>query len=83
MSSAPVRRPVGHGGDGRGEQRLGGGEQVVAFAGALVGQGGVAAGDQPFAGVVGVGDLGQVLLVEQAHLQRPVVGGQRGDLRGA
>jgi len=43
------------------------------------GQGGVAAGDQPFAGVVGVADLGQILGVEQAHLQRPVIGGQCGD----
>ena len=30
-----------------------------------------------------MGDLGEVLLVEQAHLQRAGVGGQRGDLRGA
>ena len=43
-----------------------------AFAGTFGGQGGVAAGDQPFAGVVGVGDLGQVLGVEQAHLQRVI-----------
>ena len=62
---------------------LGGGEQVVAFAGAFGGQQWVAAGDQPLAGEVGVGDLGKVLGVEQAHLQRPVVGGQGGDLRGA
>ena len=32
---------------------------------------GVAAGDQPLAGVVRAGDLGQVLLVEQRQLQRP------------
>jgi hypothetical protein len=43
----------------------------------------VAAGDQPLAGVVGVADLGEVLLVEQAHLQRPVVGGQGGGLGDA
>src|SRR5258705_2922656 len=30
-------------------------------------------------GVVGVGDLGQVLGVEQAHLQRAVLGGEFGD----
>ena len=59
-----------------GEQFLGGGQQLRAFAGAFGRQGGVAAGDQPFAGVVGVADLGQVLGVEQAHLQRPVVGGR-------
>ena len=62
---------------------LGGGEQVVAFAGAFGGQYWVAAGDQPFAGVVGVADLGEVLGVEQRHLQWPVIGGQGGDLRGA
>ena len=32
---------------------FGGGEQFVAFAGPLAGQGGVAAGDQPFPWVVG------------------------------
>ena len=63
------------GGD-RGAGGLGGGQQLGAFAGALGGQGRVAAGDQPFAGVVGVGDLGEVLLVEQGQLQRPVLGGQ-------
>jgi hypothetical protein len=30
-----------------------------------------------------VADLGEVDLVEQAHLQRAVVGGQGGDRRGA
>ncbi len=49
------------------------------FAGAFGRECGVAAGDQPFPGVVGVADLGQVLGVEQAHLQRPVVGGEFGD----
>jgi hypothetical protein len=29
-----------------------------------------------------VDDLGEVLLVEQRHLQRPAVGGQGGDGRG-
>ena len=57
-------------------------QEVLAFAGAFGGQRRVAAGDQPFAGVVGVGDLGEVLLVEQAHLQRPVVAGQFRDRRG-
>ena len=63
------------------EQCLGGVEQGAAFAGAFGGQQRVAAGDQPLAGVVGVGDLGQVLLVEQGQLQRPVRGGERGDRR--
>ena len=43
----------GDAGDDRGEQLLGGGQQVLALAGALVGEGGVAAGDQPLAGEVG------------------------------
>src|SRR6185295_13712491 len=38
---------------------------------------------QPLAGVVGVGDLGQVVGVEQAHLQRPVIAGELGDRGGA
>ena len=60
----------GHGGDGRGECGLGGVEEVGAFAGPFGGQGGVAAGDESLAGVVGVADLGQVLLVERCR--RPV-----------
>ena len=83
MRPAPASRPAGHPlGDGR-QIGLGGVEQLGAFAGPLGGQGGVAAGDQPFPGVVGVADLGEVLGIEQAHLQRPVVGGQCGDRRGA
>ena len=70
------------GGDG-GQVGVGGGQQFGAFAGPLGGQGGVAAGDQPFPRVVGVADLGEVLGVEQAHLQRPLLGGQGGDIRGA
>jgi hypothetical protein len=58
---------------------LGGGQQTFPFPGAFVGQRGVAAADQPLAGVVGVRDLGEVLRVEQRHLQRPAVGGQGGD----
>ena len=76
---APASRPAATRGDDRASSRLGGVQQLVAFAGAFGGQGGVAAGDQPFAGVVGVADLGQVVGVEQAHLQRSVVGGQCGD----
>src|SRR4029077_16734794 len=41
------------------EQLLGGGEQVLAGAGAVGGQHRVAAGDQPLAGEVRRGDLGQ------------------------
>ncbi len=37
------------------------------------------AADQPLAGVAGVGDLGEVLGIEQAHLQGAVIFGQGGD----
>ena len=47
---------------------------------ALFGQQGIATGDEPFPGVVGVGELGQVALVEEAELQGPVVFDQGGDL---
>ena len=82
IRSAPVQPAGGDRGDERGQGVLGGGEQLGAFAGPLGGQERVAAGDQPFSGVVGVGDLGQVGLVEQGQLQRPVVGGELGDRRG-
>ena len=75
----PGRDP---GGD-RGEQLFGGGEQGLALAGALFGQHGVTAGDQALAGEIGRADLGQVLLVEQGQLQRPVLGHQLLDRRGA
>ena len=65
-----------------GQQGLGGGEQLVALAGPRGGEERVAAGDQAFAGVVGVADLGEVLLVEQGRLQRPAGGGERLDRRG-
>ena len=54
----------GDAGDERGEELFGGGEEVLALAGALVGEGGVAAGDKALAGEVVAGDLGEVLLVE-------------------
>jgi len=66
-----------------GEEVLGGGEQLAAFAGPFVGQERVAAGDEAFAGVVGVGDLGEVVLVEQGRLQRSAGRGQGLDGRGA
>src|SRR4029077_14429400 len=49
-------------------------EQLFAFAGAFGRQCRVAAGDQPLTGVVGVSDLGQILLVEKRPLQGPVFG---------
>src|SRR5208282_4107545 len=62
---------------------LGGGQQGFALGGALRGQRGIAAADQPLAGVAGIADLGEVLVIEQRHLQRPVVAGQGGDGGGA
>jgi hypothetical protein len=59
-------QPAGvDGGGDRGQQGLGGGEQLGPFAGPVGRECRVAAGDQPLARVVGVADLGQVLLVEQ------------------
>jgi hypothetical protein len=60
----------------------GGGEQFLAGAGPVGGQHRVVAADQPLAGIAGVADLGEVLGVEQAHLQRAVVCGQPRDGRG-
>jgi hypothetical protein len=57
--------------------------QVFALAGALIGQQRVAPGDQRLAGVVRVDDLGQVLLVEEAELERAAVFGELADRRGA
>ena len=70
-------------GDDRGQQLLGSGEQFLAGAGAVGGQDRVAAGDQPLAGEVIGGDLGQVLLVEEAELEGSVVGHELADRRGA
>src|SRR5262249_56113747 len=75
--------PSGGAGDEGGEQFLGGGEEFFAGAGAVGGQGGVAAGDQPLAGELRAGDLGQVLLIEQGHVQRAVLGHQLADGGGA
>ena len=78
-----VQAPGSRGGDDLGQLGVGGFQQCQAFPCPLGGKGGVAAGDQAFGGVVRVGDLGQVGLVEQGHLQRPVVGGQGGYCGGA
>src|ERR1022692_2347376 len=58
---------------------LGGGQQRLALAFPLGGQGRVVAAHQPLARVVRVGDLREVVNVEQRHLQRPVISGQGGD----
>jgi hypothetical protein len=61
---------------------LGGGEQAVPFMPPGFSQGGIAAAHQPFARVIGVADLGEVLLIEQGQLQRPAISGQDRDVRG-
>ena len=83
ISPAPLQAAGLDPGDEGGEQLLGGGEQVLAGAGPVGGQDRVAAGDQPLAGEVRGGDLGEVLLVEEAELERAVVGHQLADGRGA
>ena len=70
-------------GEEGGEQLLGGGEQVLAGAGPVGGQDRVAAGDEPLAGELGRGDLGEVLLVEQGQLEGAVVGHELADGGGA
>ena len=82
IGPAPVSRGLDPGDDG-GEQLLGGGQEFVALAGAVGGQRRVTAGDQPLAGEIRAGDLGQVLLIEEAELERAVVGHQLADGRGA
>jgi hypothetical protein len=59
-----------------GEFGLGVSQQFGAGAGPVSFQHRVVAADQPLARVVRVGDLGEVLGVEQRHLQRPIIGGQ-------
>ena len=54
-----------------GEDLFGGRQQFAALALAFLGQEGVATGDEPFTGVVGMGELGQVTLVEEAELEGP------------
>ena len=73
---------AGHGGGDAGEVALGGGEQILALAGALGGERAVAADDQPLAGELGRGDAGHVAVIKQRHLQRAAVE-QRLDRRGA
>jgi hypothetical protein len=49
----------------------------------LLGQQRIAAGDQALVGVVGVADLGEVVLIEQGGLQWATGSRQLGDRRGA
>ena len=66
--------------DDGGEGFFGGDQQLAALALAFFGQERIATSDQPFAGVVGMGELGQVALVEEAELEGSVVFDQGGDL---
>ena len=75
--------PGAHLAGDRGEELFCGLQEVLAHAGALGGQVGIAAGDEAPAGLVRVAELGEVLLVEQGHLQRPVIGGELADGGGA
>ena len=61
---------------------LGGFQKGLPPGCALRGQRGIRAADQPLAGIAVISDLGEILLIEQRHLQRPVVAGQRRDLGG-
>ena len=69
-SSAQRIALAGDGGLDAGEIALGGSEKVLALAGALGGEIGVAADHQTLIGKVGGGDAGDVALVEQRELQR-------------
>ena len=62
------------GGDDRVEQFLGGLQQGLALAGALGGQQGVAAQQQALAGKVRGSDFGEVLVVEEGHLDGALAG---------
>ena len=62
------------GGDDRVEQFLGGLQQGLALAGAFGGQQGVAAQQQTLAGKVRGSDFGEVLVVEEGHLDGALAG---------
>ena len=81
-STAPIARPgfapqrlalAGHGGGDAGEVALGGGEQILALAGALAGEGAVAADDEPLARELGRGNAGHVAVIKQRHLRGAAV----------
>ena len=63
---------------------FGRGQQIFALARAFGGKFAIAADDQPLAWEqVGSADLGEIAIVEQRQLQRPVLGRQRLDRRCA
>jgi hypothetical protein len=65
-----------------GKVALGGGEQILALAGALAGESAVAADDQSLPRELGRGDAGHVAVIKQRHLQCAAAE-QRLDCRGA
>jgi hypothetical protein len=81
--SAQPRTPAHDGLLDAAQVAFGGGQQILAFAGAFFGQERVAADDQALAGeLLGSRDLGEIALIEERELQGAVRGGQRPDLRG-
>jgi hypothetical protein len=71
LAAQRLAGPPGGCGD-RGQVGLGGGQQRFPLAGLLGFQERVVAGHQPLAGVVRMGDLGQVQLTGQGELERAV-----------
>ena len=78
-STAPISRPIsafaaqrlalaGHRGGDAGEVALGGGEEILALAGALAGERAVAADDEQLARELGRGDAGHVAVIKERHL---------------
>src|SRR3989304_6026529 len=62
------------GGHDLGQLAFGRRQELPTLAGPLLGQEGVLTDDEPLAGVVRMGDLGQVLLIKERQLQGPARG---------
>ena len=56
------------------EARFGGGQEFVTRPGMVRGQDRVVTHHEPFAGIVGAGDLGEVRRIEERGLERAVLG---------
>jgi hypothetical protein len=61
---------------------FGGGQQLGSFAGTFFSQQRIEAGDESFAGEIGMGDFKHIRLIEKRHLQL-AVSGQFLNLSGA
>jgi hypothetical protein len=70
-----AQRIAGAGDRGRdgGEMAFGGGQKVQPLAGALAGEIGIAADDEALARIIGRRDGRDVALIEQRHLQGPIL----------